>query len=100
MNHNGDKADGNAAVLDFVKTLQNTQIRAVGPELIFGRLFDMIGFDAIPESLFRDIVTARLIYPVSKAKTVDYLYRYRDKTLNVQSIYRFLDLLSQKYNVV
>jgi len=59
----------------------------------------MIGFDAIPESLFRDIVIARLIYQVSKAKTVKYLYRYRGKTLNVQSIYRFLHRLSQKYVV-
>ena len=30
----------NAVVLDFVRTLQNALIRTVGPELIFGRLFD------------------------------------------------------------
>jgi hypothetical protein len=44
----------NAVVLDFVQTLQNASIRTVGPELIFGRLFDEIGFNAIPEKIFRD----------------------------------------------
>lgn len=87
----------NAVVLDFVQTLQNASIRTVGPELVFGRLFDEIGFDAIPEQLFRDVVIARLVYPTSKLKTVDYLYRYRGKTVSVQSIYRFLDRLRAEY---
>ena len=65
----------NAVILDFVQTLDNASVRTVGPELIFGRLFDEIGFDAIPEPLFRDMVIARLVYPTSKLKTVDYLYR-------------------------
>ena len=79
----------NAVVLDFVQNLQNASIRTIGPELVFGRRFDEIGFDAIPEQLFRDVVIARLVYPTSKARTVDYLYRYRGKTVSVQSIYRF-----------
>ncbi|NTV38058.1 MAG: transposase, partial [Anaerolineales bacterium] len=87
----------NAAILDFVATLQNASIRTVGPELIFGRLFDEIGFGAIPEQLFRDIVIARLVYPTSKLKTADYLYRYRGKTVSVQSIYRFLDRLNEQH---
>src|SRR5208283_3543077 len=70
----------NAAVLDFVQTISNASIRTIGPELIFGRLFDEIGFGVIPEPLFRDIVVARLVYPASKLKTADYLYRYRGKT--------------------
>lgn len=88
----------NAAVLDFVQTLGNASIRTVGPELIFGRLFDEIGFGVIPEPLFRDIVIARLVYPTSKLKTVDYLLRYRGKTVSVQSIYRFLDRLNEHYS--
>lgn len=89
----------NAAVLDFVRNIQNSQIRTVGPELIFGKIFDQIGFDAIGEQLFRDIVIARLVYPTSKAKTVDYLYRYQGKTISTQSIYRFLDRLNDQYSV-
>jgi transposase len=89
----------NAAVLDFVRNVQNSQVRTVGPELIFGKIFDQIGFDAIGERLFRDIVIARLVYPTSKAKTVDYLYRYQGKTISTQSIYRFLDRLNDQYSL-
>ena len=87
----------NAVILDFVETLENASIRTMGPELIFGRLFDEIGFNAIPEELFRDIVVARLTYPTSKLKTVDYLYRYQGKTVRPDQIYRFLDRLNEQY---
>jgi len=89
----------NAAVLDFVRNVQNSQVHTVGPELVLGKIFDQIGFDAIPERLFRDIVIARLVYPTSKAKTVDYLYRYQGKTISTQSIYRFLDRLNEQYSL-
>jgi transposase len=88
----------NAVVLDFVRTLRNASIRTLGPELIFGRLFDEIGFGVIPEELFRDIVVARLAYPTSKLKTVDYLFRYRGKRVSSESIYRFLDRLNAQYS--
>jgi transposase len=89
----------NAAVLDFVRNVQNSQVRTVGPELILGKIFDQIGFDAIGERLFRDIVIARLVYPTSKVKTVDYLWRYQGKTISTQSIYRFLDRLNDRYSL-
>lgn len=88
----------NAAVLDFVQTLRNASVRTIGPELIFGRLFDEIGFGVIPEPLFRDMVIARLVYPSSKLKTADYLFRYRGKTISAQSIYRFLDRLNAHHS--
>jgi len=75
----------NAVVLDFVQTLQNASIRTVGPDLIFGRLFDEIGFNAISEQLFRDIVIARLVYPTSKLKTVDAAMLSRE---NVETLQR------------
>lgn len=87
----------NAIVLDFVQTLQNASIRTLGPELVFGRLFDEIGFGAIPEGLFRDVVVARLVYPTSKLKTVDYLYRYQGKSVSADSVYLFLDRLNDRY---
>lgn len=86
-----------AVIADFVKHLGNASIRTIGPELIFGRLFEEIGFDVIPEQLFRDIVVARLVYPTSKLKTSDYLYRYQGKTINVQEVYRFLDRLNDQH---
>lgn len=87
----------NAAVLDFVSRVRNSQVRTIGPELVFGKLFDNLGFGAIPDRLFRDIVIARLVYPTSKLKTVDYLYRYQGKMISVDSVYRFLDKLNDKY---
>jgi transposase len=87
----------NASVLDFVQRVTNSQIRTVGPDLIFGTLFDRLGFDAVPDRLFRDIVVARLAYPTSKLKTVDYLYRYQGKRISVDRVYRFLDKLADSY---
>ena len=60
---------------EFIKGIVNTQVQTIGPELILGSLFDKIGFNAIKDDLFRHLVITRLVYPVSKLKTVDYLYR-------------------------
>lgn len=84
-------------VSNFLQGLSNSNIRAIGPELIFGTLFDRIGFNKIREDLFRHITIARLAYPTSKLKTVDYLYRYRGITVDEDQIYRFLDKFHKKY---
>ena len=49
----------------------------VGPDLVLGKLFDETGFNVIGDQLFRDMVITRLVYPVSKLKTIDYLYKYK-----------------------
>ena len=81
------------AVDTFVDKLSNAHIRMVGPELVFGTLFDRIGFNDIQEELFRHLVIARLAYPGSKLKTVDYLKRYRGIRCSPDRVYRFLDSL-------
>ncbi len=63
-------------VENAMDSLSNASIRTIGPELIFGSLFDHIGFNQIDDRLFRHLVIARLAFPTSKLKTVDYLYRY------------------------
>lgn len=85
------------AIKRFLGQLSNGQIRVIGPELVLGSLFDRLGFGAIKENLFRQIVVARLAYPVSKIKTIDYLYRYQGVTIEKDVIYRFLDKLNDKY---
>lgn len=85
------------AIERFLGDLTNRQIRIIGPELILGKLFDRIGFNIIKDELFRHLVITRLVYPVSKLKTVDYLYRYRGITVKPDTIYRFLDKLRDKY---
>lgn len=85
------------AIENFLENITNLQVRTIGPEIIFGNLFDRIGFNAIEDKLFRNIVIARLAYPTSKLKTVDYLYRYQGIQTEVDTIYRFLDKLRDKY---
>lgn len=87
------KSPDDLVVETFVHTLSNSQVHTVGPELIFGTLFDRIGFNVVSDKLFRHIVIARLAYPTSKLKTVDYLYRYQGINVSVDAVYRFLDKL-------
>jgi len=82
---------------DFLSGLSNAQVHTIGPELIFGALFDRVGFNKIDDDLFRHITIARLAYPTSKLKTADYLYRYRGIKIEVTAIYRFLDKLAGTY---
>jgi hypothetical protein len=91
------KTEADLAVENAMETLSNSSIRTIGPELIFGTLFDCIGFNTIPDELFRHIVIARLAYPTSKLKTVDYLYRYRGIIVDVDTVYRSLDTFHRKY---
>ena len=88
------------SIKNFLENLSNIQIRTIGPELIFGTLFNRIGFNSIKDDLFRHIVIARLVYPSSKLKTADYLYRYKGIIVNVQTIYRFLDRLRNTYKEI
>jgi transposase len=72
------------------------QIRLLGPELLLGKLFDEIGFSRIKDKLFRTLVLTRLVYPVSKLKTTDYLSKYNGSAIDVERIYRYLDKLNGK----
>jgi transposase len=83
-------------VESIFNSLSNANIKAVGPELIFGKIYDKIGFNKIEEDVFRHLVISRLAFPLSKLKTIEYLYRYQGVSLSVSSIYRFLDKLNNK----
>lgn len=76
--------------------LNNASIKTVGPEIIFGKIYDHIGFSAIKEVLFRHLVISRLAFPLSKLKTIEYLYRYQGVSLDIDAVYRFLDKLNSK----
>jgi transposase len=83
-----------ALIESFLSEVGNAQIRTVGPELVFGRIFDHMGFDSVNEDLFRHLVISRLAFPLSKLKTIEYLYRYQGISLGINTVYRFLDKLS------
>lgn len=84
-------------VESFVEQLSNTQIHTIGPELIFGKIFDRIGFCEISDTLFRDLTIARLSFGGSKLKTIDYLRRYKCIDIAKDRIYRFMDKLNNRY---
>lgn len=84
-------------IKNHFENLTNLQIQAIGPELIFGTLFDRIGLGEVNDELFRHLVIARLAHPTSKLGTIDYLYRYLGIHKEVDEIYRFLDELANKH---
>lgn len=89
-------SESDAVVEQSYSLLNNASIRTLGPEIIFGKIYDHIGFNEIEESLFRHLVISRLAFPLSKLKTVDYLYRYQGTSLDIDAVYRFLDKLNDK----
>ena len=70
----------------------------VGTQLLLEPIFEQIGFHKLGDNVFKNLVFARLSYPVSKLKTSDYINRYKNLEMPVQQIYRYLDKLhmSQK----
>ncbi len=69
----------------------------LGPELVLGRLFEQIGFGAVPDEMFRHLVLSRIMHPCSKLKTVRYLQEQRRTQMHVQEIYRYMDELSSTH---
>ncbi|PLX07764.1 MAG: transposase [Marinilabiliales bacterium] len=87
-------SDKDEAIIQAFDKLNNSSIRTVGPELVFGRIYDSIGFSQVQEELFRHLVISRLAFPSSKLKTCEYLYRYQGIHISIDSVYRFLDKLN------
>ncbi len=86
--------DEQRVVDSHFKALQS--FRLIGPELLLGKIFNEIGFNQITDELFKHLVLTRLVYPVSKLKTTDYLYKYEGQIIDVERIYRYLDKLHSK----
>lgn len=70
-----------------------TSHKLVGLDLVLGKIFDEIGFNKIENELFKDLVLYRLVYPKSKLKTTEYLYRFAQKNYTEDDIYRYMDKL-------
>jgi len=82
----------------FVDNLHNSQLQIVGPQIVFGDIYNRIGLNQIEDiEFFKDLVICRLIYPGSKLKSIQYFQRHFNKEISVYSIYRFLDKLNSQY---
>ena len=64
-----------------------------GTQLILNQVFRLVGFDAIEDVVFRQLVVSRLCQPQSKVATVDYLKSHFDEDVELYRIYRYLDKL-------
>jgi hypothetical protein len=79
--------------------LTNKDMRVIGDELIFGKLFKNIGCEAISfkkakdKEIFKALVLSRLLYPGSKLYLIDYYNIYKKQQIDKNRIYRFLDTI-------
>lgn len=83
--------------LPRVDEVGNDDIRVVGPELVFGRIFDHIGFNQIPDQLFRDLAISRITHPGSKLQLSEYLRENNRQEISADNIYYFMDKLNSRY---
>jgi len=86
-----DFTDHRTQIEQFFSSIE--QLRLVGLDLLLGKLFDEIGFSAINDEIFRQLVIYRIAFPKSKLKTLEYLRRYAQIDWNKDKIYRYLDKL-------
>ena len=82
-----------AGLEKFLSGISNAHVRVIGPGLIYGSLYDRIGYGALHNDMFRHLVICRLFNPGSKLRTVDYLRRYLGVFYDVEAVYKFLDNL-------
>lgn len=68
-----------------------------GVQLILNNVFDSIGFNAIEDNIFRQLVLARLAFPSSKLATAEYLKTHFDEDVELHKIYRYLDKLNNTH---
>lgn len=64
-----------------------------GTQLLLNRIYDSIGFNAIPDRILRHLVIARVSQPASKLATTAYLKSYYDEDVDLNRIYRYMDTL-------
>lgn len=89
-----DFSNSNQLIQNVLENI--TALKLSGIDLILGKIFDEIGFNKIEDSLFKDLVLYRLVYPKSKLKTTEYLYRFSQKQYSEDDIYRYMDKLYNK----
>ena len=85
------------AIVHALNNDPTAKVQVIGPEKILGTIFNRIGFNKIKDELFKHLVLSRLVCPVSKLATTDYLHRYTGLRIDVSKVYRFLDKLNRDY---
>lgn len=98
LTQQGDLSFSYAEDQQHVEHLKSS-IQSVQPDIcirILEKLFEEIGFCAISDPVFKHLVVMRLLYPVSKLKTVEYLYRHYQIAYDIDHVYRYMDKLHKE----
>lgn len=103
--HNWIKSKVGKGELDFegIESMYDSflkhivHIQPIGVKLVLEKIYSDIGFDAINDSLFKQLVIGRVNYPVSKLKLTEYLARYESQHVSEDHIYRHLDKLDKRF---
>ena len=77
--------------------LGNDNIRIIGPELVFGKIFHHIGFSVIKDALFKDLCISRITHAGSKLQLSKYLLENNREDISEDRIYYFMDRLHSRY---
>ena len=68
-----------------------------GPEMVFGKIFNHLGFGEIPNQLFKDLVISEITHPGSKLRLSEYLLESKRPEITVESVFHYLDKLQSQY---
>lgn len=79
-------SEKDTVVEQVFSAIGNSSIRTIGYELVFGKIYDSIEFSVLQEELFRHLVITRLAFPLSKLKTIEYLYRFQGVLLDLDTV--------------
>ncbi len=79
-----------------ISELSNDSIRVCGPDIIFGQIYDHVGYGQLREPLLKELVISRITHPGSKLNLAKYLSITGQRNISVYSIYRFLDKLNNR----
>jgi len=82
----------------FMSTLYNEDITLQGPDLVFGSLFDKIGYSKVLKDTryLKALAVSRVVMPGSKLSTVDYLKRHSKIDVGVHAIYKYMNKLTDR----
>ena len=90
--------DNRYSTSEMAEILSKFCIRRVLDSVTFNffyHFYKVLNFDKIGNQSFADLVMARIIFPVSKAKTRDFLESKLNKHYSLSSLYRVMDEIYQ-----
>ena len=75
----------------FFNNIENILLDGTGQ--LLNRVYSMIGFDRVKDTVLKELVIARICQPGSKSATAAYLRSHFDEDIDLNKIYRYLDVL-------